>query len=94
MKFLASLGSRGGAELTRRVPCQFSANGEPRAHFAAGDLAQGDVAEVLFVWSACCGQLVGIRRMKKLVVTDHGQVCDIPVPVVLMGDGMTEIARC
>lgn len=94
MKFLASLGSRGGAELTRRVPCQFSANGEPRAHFTAEDLAQGDVAEVLLVWSACCGQLVLVRRMRKLVVTDRGKVCNIPVPVVLMSDGMTEVAEC
>lgn len=94
MKFLASLASRGGAELTRRVPCQFSANGEPRAHFAAEDLAQGDVAEVLLVWSACCGQLVGIRRMRKLVVTDSGKVCNIPVPVVLMHDGLGKMAEC
>ena len=94
MKFVASLASRGGSELTRRVPCQFSANGEPRAHFAAGDLAQGDVAEVLLVWSACCGELLFMRRMKKLVVTDHGKVCHIPVPVVSMSEGLAEIAEC
>ncbi len=94
VKFLASLASRGGTELTRRVPCQFGINGEPRARFAAKDLAQGDVAEVLLVWSACCGELVGVLRMKKLVVTDHGKVHNIPVPVVPMYDGLPDVAEC
>lgn len=83
MKLQASLGSRGG-EITRRVPCRLSAHGEPRAKFRSEDFTCGGVAEFMVVWTACCGEPVLVRRLNKIVVSDHGEVQGFRVPIFSM----------